>query len=110
MTLDQEELELAGLEQLVEVSQARAVGDALLRIRRQLAAGGGGAWCGRSLADVAAALEAEMDAGGLDALAGGKRPGNLARPRRFEIAAAVSRLRSAQLAQLRPPQPFLHSR
>lgn len=108
MTLDQEELELAGLEQLVEVSQARAVGDALLLIRRRLM-GGSGAWRGLSLADVAAALEAEMDAGGLDALAGGKRPGNLARPRRFEIAAAVSRLRTAQLAQLRPPQPSFNS-
>lgn len=37
---------------------------------------------------------------GVDALAGRSHPGNLARPRRFELAAAINRLRSAQLRQL----------
>jgi hypothetical protein len=37
---------------------------------------------------------------GLDALAGRSKPGNLARPRRFELAAAINRLRSARLRQL----------
>lgn len=37
---------------------------------------------------------------GLDALARSK-PGNLARPRRFELAAAINRLRTAQLRQAR---------
>ena len=36
---------------------------------------------------------------GVDALAGRSKPGNLARPRRFELAAAVNRLRTAQLLQ-----------
>jgi hypothetical protein len=35
----------------------------------------------------------------VDALAGRSKPGNLARPRRFELAAAVNRLRTAQLLQ-----------
>ena len=37
---------------------------------------------------------------GVDALAGRAKPGNLARPRRFELAAAINRLRTAQLRQL----------
>ena len=37
---------------------------------------------------------------GLDALADRAKPGNLARPRRFELAAAVNRLRTARLQQL----------
>ena len=36
---------------------------------------------------------------GLDALSRSK-PGNLARPRRFELAAAINRLRTAQLRQV----------
>ena len=36
---------------------------------------------------------------GLDAL-GRSKPGNLARPRRFELAAAINRLRTAQLRQV----------
>ena len=39
------------------------------------------------------------DLQGVDALAGRMKPGNLARPRRFELAAAVNRLRTAQLRQ-----------
>lgn len=37
---------------------------------------------------------------GLDAL-GRSKPGNLARPRRFELAAAINRLRTAQLRQVK---------
>ena len=48
------------MEQLVEVSQTRAVADALLRLRAGLAARGG-RWAGRPLAEVLAGLEAEMD-------------------------------------------------
>lgn len=144
----------SAVEQLVEVSQTRAIADALLKLRRMLAGGGGGSssgWRGRSLAQLLDMLEAEMDeqvklsrptfwgvggafpagsihslemfAGlwacrpdcgglphmlcalrplvlqGLDALSRSK-PGNLARPRRFELAAAINRLRTAQLRQV----------
>lgn len=89
----------SAVEQLVEVSQTRAIADALVKLRGALA-GRGGPWTGRPLTQVLDALEAEMDERGVDALAGRAKPGNLARPRRFELAAAVNRLRTAQLRQL----------
>lgn len=155
----------SAVEQLVEVSQTRAIADALLRLRRQLGEGGGGAARGRSLAQLLDQLEAGMDEQvrhgsrnsqktqqaqggqeggafcqpewpcmpqvcchgqsvvlqchqlanqwprclypalpslqGVDSLAGRSKPGNLARPRRFELAAAINRLRTAQLRQLK---------
>jgi hypothetical protein len=99
LTLNEEELDLSGVEQLVEASQTRAVGEALLLWRRRLAEG---AWSPAApLAEVLRRLDAEMDAGGLDALVPpGARPGNLARPRALEIAAAVNRLRCAVVRQL----------
>lgn len=90
----------------MEASQTRAIADALMLLRRQLSGGGGrggggaGPWSGRSLSQLLDTIEAEMDAAGLDALTGGSRPGDLARPRRFELAAAINRLRTAQLRQL----------
>ena len=56
---------------------------------------------GRRLSVPAAldAVEAALSAGGLDALqAGGVRSGDLARPRRMEIAAALNRLRDGSSA------------
>lgn len=87
----------------MEASQTRAIAEALLKLRRALAgaAPGGAAYRGAPLARLLDALEAEMDAEGVDALAGGRgKPGNLARPRRFELAAALNRLRTAQIRQL----------
>lgn len=83
----------------MEVSQTRAIADALLKLRRGLA-GTASPWRGCSLSQLLDALEAEMDAQGVDALAGRSKPGNLARPRRFELAAALNRLRTAQVRQL----------
>lgn len=51
----------------------------------------------RTLPQLLDALEAELDAAGLDALAPGQALGALARPRRHEIAAALNRLRSLQV-------------
>ncbi len=54
----------SAVEQLVEVSQTRAIADALLKLRRLLAGGGGsggGSWRGKTLAQLLDALEAEMD-------------------------------------------------
>lgn len=93
--MDSEELDLCAVEQLVEISQTRAVADGLMHMRKKLL----GAWKGLLLTEILNKMEEEMDQGGLDAISGGK-PGNLARPRRFEIAAALNRLRSAQLKQL----------
>lgn len=85
----------------METSQTRAVADALLKLRRALGGGAGGAaYRGRSLAQLLDTLEAEMEEAGVDALAGRAKPGNLARPRRYEIAAALNRLRTARIQQL----------
>lgn len=92
--VDEDELDLSGVEQLVEKSQTRAVAAALLSLGRQART----AWRGAPLGEVLLKIEQEMDAHGLDALVAGDKPGNLARPRRFEIAAAINRLRSAELA------------
>jgi hypothetical protein len=57
----------------------------------------------RTLRDVLEAIERFFDEEGLDGLdpfhRPGKHPGNLARPRIFEIAAAINRLRSLRMEQ-----------
>ena len=59
----------------------------------------------RTLLEVLEALEALLDDEGLDVLdpfhEPGRPPGNLARPRRFEVAAAINRLRSVRMRQRR---------
>jgi hypothetical protein len=50
----------SAVEQLVEASQTRAIADALLRLRRDLAGRGSG-WAGRPLAQVLDGLEAQLD-------------------------------------------------
>jgi hypothetical protein len=49
------------------------------------------------------AMEALLDEAGLDILdpfhRPGEHPGNLARPRRFEMAAAINRLRTVRMRQ-----------
>jgi hypothetical protein len=56
-----------------------------------------------SLREVVEKLEAFFDAEGLDALdpfhRGGHHPGNFARPRGLEIAAAINRLRTLRVRQ-----------
>ena len=77
--------------QLVDPAQSRAIGDALLMLARGACDGE------RSLAQLLDEIEAQLDARGLEALA---EPGfgDRARPRRFEIAAALNRLRTLRLA------------
>ncbi len=81
------DIDLSAIEQLAEPAQLRAIGRALVFLR---ARGLGG---GITLAEALSALDELLDAEGLEAL-GGERDGSLARPRRFEIAAALNRLRS----------------
>lgn len=83
-----EPIDLRGLEQLVDPSQTRAIGRALYLARER--------WMGRDvpLRCVLDALEALLDEEGMDAL--GDR-GDLARPRRFEVAAALNRLRTLRV-------------
>ena len=79
-------IDLRAVEQLVDRSQTRAIGYALALARERFMAPE------VTLAEVLDALEELLDVQGLDALCG--RPEDLARPRRQEVAAALSRLRS----------------
>jgi len=81
------ELDLSGLEQIVSTSQTNSISSALQKI-------GSSSTSGRStLLEVIASIDATLDRDGLDALAPGQFHGGLARPRSFEIAGAVNRLR-----------------
>jgi len=103
----EETLDLRGLDQLVDWSQTRAVGFAVHLAAQRFMRGGA------TLPEVLDALDALLDEAGLDVLDPFQRlaegpdearsqprlhPGRFARPRRFEVAAAVNRLRSLHVA------------
>jgi predicted ABC-class ATPase len=94
-----EEIDLRGVEQIRDASQTRAIGCAMLRIASMLRDGDA------TLGELLARLDAELESEGLDGLdphhRPGAHPGELARPRRFEIAAAINRLRSLRVRQRR---------
>jgi predicted ABC-class ATPase len=83
------ELDISGLEQLASVAQTTAIANALQRIPSL-------AQQSLSLRAVLGAIEQNMNAEGLNCLAPGQYHGGMARPRRFEIAGAINRLRRAQ--------------
>jgi predicted ABC-class ATPase len=93
-------VDLRGLEQLVDISQTRALGLAIHWIAQQVAHRSGAA---ASLPELLDALDAFLDREGLDPLDPWHRPeqhpGNLARPRRYEVAAAINRMRSLRVAR-----------
>ena len=82
------ELDLAGLEQIVSVSQTNAISMALQRVVDR-------ANKSNTVAEILAMIDSMIDKKGLDSLAPGIFHGGLARPRLFEIAGAVNRLRTA---------------
>jgi predicted ABC-class ATPase len=92
-----EDIDLRGVEQLVDRSQTRAAGLAIHLAAKRFMDGK------RTLREVLDALEQFLDEKGLDALdpffRPGQHPGNLARPRVLEIAAAINRLRSVRMRQ-----------
>ena len=96
-----EEIDLSAVEQLVDPSQTRAVGYAIHLAQQRIMDGT------RPLAEVLDQLEALFDDEGLDCLdplqRPGQHPGNFARPRRFEVAAAVNRMRSLSVTQVSRP-------
>ena len=87
----QEEIDVSLLYQLVDPAQCRMIGDLLLRLTRGLCDGR------RDLPRILADLDADLEQRGIDALAEAGF-GDRARPRRFEIAAALNRLRSLRVA------------
>jgi len=79
-------IDLSAVEQIVDVSQTRAIADAIIYARNRYMDGR------RTLCEVVDLLERDIEAKGLDVI--NPLPlGIYARPRRFEIAAAVNRLR-----------------
>jgi len=88
-------IDLRGAEQLVDLSQTRAVGHAIHHASEKLMNGQS------TLCEVLDTLETGFDAKGLDSLSPfhhpGEHPGNYARPRRYEIAAAINRLRTVRM-------------
>ncbi|ACX52920.1 ABC transporter, ATPase, predicted [Ammonifex degensii KC4] len=83
-----ETIDLSAVEQLVDPAQTRAI--AVILRRLPLYADGK-----RTLREILELLEEEVEREGLDVLAGrqGEHPGEMARPRRHEIAAAINRYR-----------------
>jgi predicted ABC-class ATPase len=90
-----EEIDLRAVEQIVDPSQTRAIGALLAHAVAR------GHFDGRrTVAEGLAHLDADLDRDGLDLLAPrpGEHPGDLARPRMLEVAAALNRLRSLRVA------------
>jgi hypothetical protein len=81
------------VEQLVHPGQARAISQAMVSARAKM----NGEMSLRELLDT---VMSEIDDEGLDAI-GGKKPGDFVRFRRLELAAALNRLRSFRVRQIR---------
>jgi len=92
-----EPIDLRYLEQLVNWSQTRAIGAAIHLAHRRFIDGK------RTLCDILDALEVYFDQHGLDPLdpfhRDERHPGAFARPRRYEIAGAINRLRTLTMRQ-----------
>lgn len=82
----EEEVDLVAVEQLVSWEQIRAVGQALAWLARRVDGR-------RSVTELLDLVDAAVDEHGLDAL-DTRRPGDLAAFRRYDLAAALNRLRS----------------
>jgi predicted ABC-class ATPase len=92
-----ESIDLRCVEQIVDLSQTRAVGFAIHLAATRLMDGIA------PLRAVMERLEALLDSDGLDCLdphhRSGHHPGNHARPRTLEVAAAINRLRTLRMKQ-----------
>jgi len=90
------DIDLTCVEQLVDRSQTRAVGRAIALAHERITDGK------TPLRRILDDLDEVFDRSGLDELDrpgdSGRHPGNFARPRRFEIAAAFNRLRTLAVA------------
>ena len=98
ITLDKQELDVAAVEQIIDAAHAKTIGHALRFIYEHLINGS------RDISQVLNALDAILNDEGVEALAASDRPpGDLIRPRRYEVAAALSRFR--QFSVQRKPNP-----
>lgn len=89
------EIQLSFVEQLVDASQTRAIADMLRYIQMNLVKGKA------SLKEVLDELYNRIQAAGLDVISRypGKHPGDLALPRKMEVAAAINRMRTLEVKQ-----------
>jgi predicted ABC-class ATPase len=92
LIIGREELDLSAVEQIVSWAQLRAIGQALLLARREYMDGA------RSLAEILDLVEARINSQGLDVL-DPRKVGNLAAFRRFELAAALNRVRTLRVGE-----------
>lgn len=86
-------IDLSAVEQLVDDSQTRAIGDALIYLRETHMKGGGS-----PLSAMLDALDEALDGGGLGVIMRAAF-GDRARPRRHEVAAALNRLRGVRVSR-----------
>lgn len=87
------DLDLSAVEQIVETSQVRMIADTICRSRHFMNGQ-------RTLTEIVSLIETEMDQEcSLDSIAQHRKSGFYSRARRFEIAAAINRLRSATISQ-----------
>ncbi|MDD5555775.1 MAG: ABC-ATPase domain-containing protein [bacterium] len=84
-------IDLSFVEQLVDISQTRAVGDIILHAARRCLDGS------RTLAEALALVERDLREKGMDILSPYRR-GDYAMPRMLEVAAAINRLRTLRCA------------
>lgn len=93
-----DDVDLKGLEQIVEISQTRFILDALafMTQSQQMRGGGGG---GKAMQDLVAAFDAYLGSVGIDGVASRDAdvPGNFARARPQELAGTINRLRSLRV-------------
>ncbi|MEC3885466.1 ABC-ATPase domain-containing protein [Halobacillus sp. HZG1] len=96
--MGREDIELDHVEQLVDASQTRMIADLLLHLDKK-----GVLKRENSLHELLDSIELQLDQKGLASFAPFKdqHPGELARPRRFEIAATLNRIRTAKVKDLR---------
>ena len=86
-----DDLDLGAVDQLVEDGQTRAIVDCISLVRNQYLGGR------KTFGEVMEGIEKDLESkGGMHVLCRGDGPGTLAKPRRFEIAFALNRLRSSE--------------
>ncbi|ARI78220.1 ABC-ATPase domain-containing protein [Halobacillus mangrovi] len=92
------DIDLDGVEQLVDPSQTRLIADLIMHMDKK-----GILKKEQSLSQLLNDIEQQLDTKGLAAFAPFKdqHPGELARPRRFEIAATLNRIRTAKVKDIR---------
>jgi predicted ABC-class ATPase len=86
-------IDLSQVEQLVDISQTRAIGEIIRYAMEKYIDGK------RTLAEILDLVEGDLDEKGMDIISPYLR-GNYARPRRYEIAAAINRLRTLKCGEI----------